>query len=84
MILEPGKKFQSRHKESLEPFKADTLDRRHNNLESFISTWSIESHTFMVAYGEFGPILEGATAWTMLLIYGDANAMGTRIKVEIY
>lgn len=42
-------------------------------MEFLISRWSIESHTFIVAWGEFCPTLEDAVVLIGLSLFGEAR-----------
>lgn len=44
-------------------------------MEFFISRWSVESHTFIVAWGSFGLKLEDVVALTCLPLLGEVNTI---------
>lgn len=62
-------------RKALNMAKIISVQRKHEDLEFLISCWSIESHTFIVAWGEFGPTLEDIAALTYLPIFGNSNAI---------
>lgn len=45
-------------------------NRRYNDLDILISRWSIESHTIMAAWGEFGPNLDDSVVDDIVNIWG--------------
>lgn len=51
-----------------------TIDRKSTDLEFLISRWRIETHTFVVAWGEFGPSLEDVAMLTSLAMFSEAKA----------
>lgn len=40
-----------------------------------VSRWSVESHTFVTAWGEFCPSLEDFVVLTGLLVFGESKAI---------
>lgn len=47
----------------------------HQDLEILMSRWSVESHTFITAWVEFRPTLEGVMNLTMLPLYEETNSV---------
>lgn len=56
--------------------------KSHEDLELLVLRWSAESHTFVVASGEFGPTLEDVLNITALPLYGETNTMGLILEGE--
>lgn len=52
-----------------------TINRRHDNMELLILRWSIESHIFVVAWGEFRPTLEDVVALTVLPVFKELKTI---------
>lgn len=50
-----------------------SINRRHGDFEFLILRWSIENHTFVVAWGEFGLTLKDVVALTMVPLYEDTR-----------
>lgn len=53
-----------------------SLTRHHHDLEFLVSCWSVESHTFIALWGEFGPTLEDVMNLSTLHFFGDVHDMG--------
>lgn len=51
------------------------INRSPLDLELLISRWSIESHIFVAAWGEFGPTLEDVVVLTGLPVFGEVQAI---------
>lgn len=52
------------------------MTRHHQDLELLISRCSVENHSFIVPWGEFGPTLEDVVSLTSLHLCGIVKAMG--------
>lgn len=50
------------------------VDRIEAVLEFLISRWSIETHTFVTSWGDFGLSLEDMPMLTSLSLFGEAYA----------
>lgn len=55
--------------------KTLVINRSPLDLEFFISRWSVESHTFVAAWGEFGPTLEDVVVLIGLPVFGEVEAI---------
>lgn len=55
--------------------KTLVINRSPLDLEFLISRWSIESHIFVAAWGEFGPTLEDVVVLTGLPVFGEVQAI---------
>lgn len=55
--------------------KTLVINRSPLDLEFLISRWSIESHTFIAAWGEFGLTLEDVVVLAGLPVCGDSRAI---------
>lgn len=53
-----------------------SINRCEGDIEFLVSHWSTESHTFIVALGEFGPTLKDVSGLTMLPLFGDVHVTG--------
>lgn len=56
----------------------DCINRSHEDMEFLFSRWSIESHTFSVAWGEFYLTLKDAVALTGLFIFCEVKTIKFR------
>lgn len=50
-----------------------SIERNSKDLEFLVLRWSIETHTFVASWGEFGPTLEDVVALMSLPLFGDAQ-----------
>lgn len=50
-----------------------SVERSSEDFEFLMLRWSIETHTFVASWGEFGPTLEDVVALTLLPLFGDAQ-----------
>lgn len=50
-----------------------SVERDPKDLEFLLSRWSTETHSFVTAWGEFGPTLEDVAVLTSLPIFGDTQ-----------
>lgn len=55
--------------------KSLVVNRSPLDLEFLISRWSTESHTFVAAWGEFGPTLEDVVVLMGLPVFGEVQAV---------
>lgn len=55
--------------------KGLTINRGLENMEFIMSRWSIESHAFIVAWGEFCLTLEDVVILTGLSIFREARTI---------
>ncbi|KAH7858895.1 hypothetical protein Vadar_029158 [Vaccinium darrowii] len=65
----------------LEPLKISqilTLNRRNENIDFLVSRWSVDTHTFVFPWGEFGPTLQDTTALLHLSSRGKKEFDATR------
>lgn len=51
--------------------KTVSIQWKHDDLEFFISSWSIDNHTFATTWEEFGPTLEDVVAFTCLPMFWE-------------
>lgn len=58
-------------RETLNMSKTILIQRKYDGLEFLISRWSIESHTFVSTWEEFGPTPEDVLALTCLPMFGE-------------
>lgn len=62
-------------RKALECSKSLSVIRNHGDFELLLSRCTIETHTFMAAWGEFALMLEDVAAITRLSLVEDKNAM---------
>lgn len=65
----------------MEPVKISqvlTLNRRNENLDFLISRWSVDTHTFVFPWGEFGPTLQDTSALLHLSLRGHQEFEPTK------
>lgn len=78
-ILENSNKMLSVGiKKALGCSRIHSITRTHGDLEFLVSRWSMESHTFVVAWGEFTPTVEDV----LNIFYGKTKAMGPMLVRE--
>lgn len=56
---------------------AYSLTRQHSDLEVLVSWWSIETHIFVTAWGEFNFSIVYVLQMIYLPLFDELNAMGT-------
>lgn len=66
-------------KNALDCLKIPSITRAHVDLELPVSRWNLESHTFVIAWGEFRKTLEDVLNLMGVTLYGEMNAMGMRL-----
>lgn len=76
MLDQPGmpRKFQDLGiLRAITPARKASVERDPKDLEFLLSRWSTETHSFIAAWGEFGPTLEDVAVLTSLPIFGDTQ-----------
>lgn len=63
--------------------KTLVINRNPLDLEFLISRWSIESHTFVAAWGELYPTLEDVAGLTGLSIFGESRAIAMPRDLDV-
>lgn len=58
------------------------LARNYVDMELLISRWSVETHTFVAASGEFVPTLQDVGVISRMLLLRDHSAMGLVLNEE--
>lgn len=71
-----------RGKKGLVCWRIHSITRFHEDLELLVSRWSVESHTFVAAWGKLGLTLEEVLNLMALPLYKEANAMGLILEGE--
>lgn len=76
ILAQPGmsRKFQDlRIIRAITQARKMSVERSSEDFEFLMLRWSIETHTFVASWGEFGPTLEDVVALTSLPLLGDAQ-----------
>lgn len=74
-----NKMLSVRIKKALYCSRINSVTKAHNDLEFLVFGWIVQSHTFILVWREFGPILEDVFNIMALPIYGETcNWLDTR------
>lgn len=67
-------------KKALDCSRIHLITRAYEDMELLGSRWSVESHTFFAAWGEFGSTFEDILNLMALPPHEEVNAMAVRIE----